>query len=219
MEDHAGLLLLTAGFHRPRAGQNPRIDWTGPVPRLAGAGTPLSRHAPCHLEGRADPEACPLTDSDLAAPISSPNCAAASPPSCGTSAVVDLGQPVGDVIVAVRPPGTYDVQGSADGVTYAPLDAQTTAGKWDASLTSPRHPVRYLRVRPASTGPLTAAELSVWPIVIKAPAASPVPSSGVASPPARHHRGPALIALVGLVALVALAIGVLLGRRARPARR
>jgi hypothetical protein len=228
MEDHAGLLLLSAGFHRPRAAQNPRVDWTGPVQRLTGAGAPLSRHAPCHLEGRADPEACPLTDGDLVAPISSPNCAAATPPSCVTSAVVDLGQSVQDVIVAVRPAGTSTVEGSADGVAYGPLAAQTTAGKWNASLTSPRDPVRYLRVRPASSGPLAAAEVSVWPIAIKVPAASPVPSTGgsAASPPsatgpASHparHRGLSVLAL-GLVALVALAAGVLLGRRTRPRRR
>ena len=85
-EDGPGIVVLTAGFSRPRANQSPRIDWTSAPVRIgAGAGAPLSRGRPCPIEviggGRA-PGGCPLTDGDLVT---------------GTldlrSAVIDLGAP------------------------------------------------------------------------------------------------------------------------------
>jgi hypothetical protein len=159
LEDAPASLALIAGFHRPRANQNPRIDWVSPPASLVGAGRPLSRGAACTLDPPSAIQGCRLTDGDLLTAITPPP----------RNATVDLGKPTAAAIVAVRPIAGYDAQVSVDGTNWKSLASARSAGVWDAALFAADGPAwRYVRVMPSTTAgatppPFQPAEVSVWP--------------------------------------------------------
>ena len=234
-EDGPGTVVLASGFSRPRAGQNPRIDWTSaPVRVGTGAGAPLSRGRPCavDLSGRVPPAGCPLTDGDLVTDSVSGL----------RSAVIDLGsaRPLG--LIAVRSVAE-SVEISADGQAYAPLArASSPAAAWSAALydSGGRH-ARFVRITVIpGTGsePQGVAEVSVWAADARAPAepARPTPGSSVVplgaggimgDPPAPMAQPldgdgaadrspvvvPGVIAAGLLLTIAAFAAGTAIGRR------
>ncbi len=242
-EDGPGTVVVTAGFSRPRAGQNPRIDWTSPPVGVGpGAGAPVSRGRPCTLDrgGAPAPAGCPLTDGDLVTDAA---------PGL-RSAVVDLGAPRPIGLVAVRP-SAGEVEVSTDGQVYEPVGRSTARpDAWPAALfDAGSRPARFVRVAttapsatPATTAPASSGrapsgpgivEVSVWPSDARLPsqpATAPRPSADPSAPPGttiplaaplvgpdddRTSGGFLLPALVALVLLlvVVAATGVLAGRR------
>ena len=202
-EDRPAAISLTVGFHRARAGQNPRIDWLArPVP-VRGAGAPPSRGAPCRFTGLPAIQTCPLTDGDLFTVFSPTTGPCPAPPStttaaptatgvaCGApTAIVDLGRAVQAGAVVVRPAAVATVSVSTDGATWRALTPASPSGLLAASLFDARGASwRYVRVVGGSP-----AEVSVWPPGPATSATFPSPPGvtapgGVAAPsprPARH---------------------------------
>jgi len=242
-EDGPGTVVVTAGFSRSLAGQEPRIDWTSaPVGVGPGVGPPLSRGRPCSLDraGAPSPAGCPLTDGHPAGAAPGVR-----------SAVVDLGALRVLGLVAVRP-SAGAVEVSTDGQAYEPV-ARSTAppDAWRATLfDAGGRSARFVRVvttappsTPATTAPASTSnraassgpgivEVSVWPSDTRLPSpppAGPRPSADPSATPGatipqaaplpspvdrRTGRFPAA-ALVGLVLLlvVVAAGGLLVGRR------
>ena len=220
LEDHEGVLVLTAGFSRPRAGQDARVDWTAPVMTLSGAGAPPSRGAACAIDGRSG-GTCMLTDGDLSTPAGGERCTDVRPPAgCSTSAAIDLGRDTSGAVVAVRPVGSYRVEASTDGASYVGLEAAKAPGAWSASLYALPGTARWIRVASADGGPLAAAEVSVWPATPAKLPAVPPGSTRLPSVPAGSGGGasgsrgvPMAIAFV-LVLCLAGALGAVHLRRA-----
>lgn len=229
-EDGPGTVVLASGFSRPRAAQNPRIDWTSPPARVgSGAGAPLSRGRPCTMDvgGRVPPAGCPLTDGDLVTE---------SVPGL-RSVVVDLGasRPVG--LIAVRRLAET-VEISDDGQAYVPVARTSGQGGWPAT----RHdaggrPGRFVRVvvaPPETREPTGAAEVSVWAADAKPATSEPEPAGAPATAGTIPDGGPAPMAppldvdgerssavtlagtiAAGLLLSVAFAAGITLYRRRR----
>ena len=223
-EDRPAPVRLGAGFHRPRANQNPRIDWlTAPYP-LPGAGVPISRGAPCSFTGRAALQSCPLTDGELFAAPPVPPCVGGTTVPCPLEAVIDLGRAVQADSVVIRPAGAVPSV-SSDGSTWRALIPATPAGQLPGALFDGRGSTfRYLKVAGAMP-----AEVSVWPGTAFAstpPSSVSTPTAGAPAQAAGPRSSPRHVSgWVTALALILLGVvgGVVLERlfeyRRRRARR
>jgi hypothetical protein len=235
VEDAYVEAILDAGFSRPRAGTNIRVDWTSAPRQVPAAGPPASRGRACTAGGAAV-SPCPVTDGDMVAPAAA------------RELVVDLGGARYLDVVAIA--GTFPqgiVEASADRTTWRPLPRRASAGGWPADVFEASGPAaRWIRVKAAAADqPMSVGEVSAWPAVAvpimfpprpAGPTITPLPDAAApavtattptTAPPAagpvlpaeptRRMIRPALGAFA-LIVLVSLATCVVAARATRPRR-